>query len=65
MSTKKRRQENRPLVSYRHVEQPSKVTVDGDNVKIEFDEPQRAATSGQSVVLYDGDTVLGGGIIKT
>lgn len=52
-------------IRYRHVEQPAKVTVDGDNVKIEFDEPQRAATSGQSVVLYDGDTVLGGGIIKT
>ena len=28
-----------------------------------FDEPQRAICRGQSVVLYDGDTVLGGGII--
>lgn len=28
-----------------------------------FDEPQRAICKGQSVVLYDGDTVLGGGII--
>ena len=30
---------------------------------LEFDSPQRAITKGQSVVLYDGDYVLGGGII--
>ncbi len=29
-----------------------------------FDEPQRAITPGQTVVLYDGDTVLGGGTIS-
>ncbi len=51
-------------IRYRHVEQPATVTVNGDTVNITFTEPQRAATSGQSVVLYDGDTVLGGGIIK-
>ena len=33
------------------------------NVKITFDEPIRAITKGQSVVLYDGDVVLGGGCI--
>ncbi len=32
-------------------------------IKIEFDSPQRAVTPGQSVVLYDGDQVVGGGII--
>ncbi len=32
--------------------------------KVVFDEPQRAITPGQAVVLYDGDTVLGGGTIK-
>ncbi|MBO5360548.1 MAG: tRNA 2-thiouridine(34) synthase MnmA [Clostridia bacterium] len=30
---------------------------------VEFDEPQRAVTPGQSLVLYSGDTVVGGGII--
>ena len=40
------------------------VTVMEDgNVKVDFDEPQRAMTKGQSVVLYDGDVVLGGGTI--
>lgn len=32
-------------------------------VRVRFDEPQRAITPGQAVVLYDGDTVLGGGTI--
>lgn len=32
-------------------------------VRVEFDEPQRAIAPGQSVVLYDGDVVVGGGII--
>ena len=35
-----------------------------DEIHIEFDEPQRAITPGQSVVLYDGDIVVGGGIIR-
>ena len=34
-----------------------------DKIKIVFDEPQRAITKGQSVVMYDGDVVVGGGII--
>lgn len=33
-------------------------------VKVIFDKAQRAVTPGQSVVFYDGDTVIGGGIIK-
>ncbi len=50
-------------IRYRHSEQPATVTVDGDTVTVKFDQPQRAATCGQSLVLYDGDTVLGGGVI--
>lgn len=34
-----------------------------DSIHVEFDEPQRAITRGQSVVLYDGDVVIGGGRI--
>lgn len=33
-------------------------------VRLEFDEPERAVTPGQSVVFYDGEDVVGGGIIK-
>ena len=51
-------------IRYRHKEQPATVTVCGDVVKVVFYSPQRAITPGQSVVLYDGDTVLGGGIIN-
>lgn len=35
----------------------------GGRARVIFDTPQRAITPGQSVVLYDGDTVVGGGII--
>ena len=43
---------------------PATVTdVGGDVFHLEFDEPQRAVSPGQSAVLYDEDRVLGGGII--
>ena len=49
---------------YRQKEQWATVTqTDSDILSIEFDEPQRAITSGQAVVLYDGDIVVGGGTI--
>lgn len=49
---------------YRHPEQPCQVTIREDGtVEVLFDQPQRAITPGQAVVLYDGDTVLGGGTI--
>ena len=51
-------------VRYRHTEQWSTVTqLEQDTLKIVFDMPQRAVAKGQSVVLYDGETVVGGGII--
>ena len=51
-------------VRYRHTEQWATVTqTDTDRLHIVFDEPQRAITPGQAVVLYDGDYVIGGGTI--
>ena len=35
-----------------------------DTVRVTFDRPQRAVTPGQSVVFYDGDTVVGGAVIE-
>ena len=51
-------------IRYRHSAAAATVIrTDADSLKVIFDEPQRAITSGQSLVLYDGDTVIGGGII--
>lgn len=46
-------------------EVPATLTLlDGGRFRVDFEEPQRAISRGQSVVLYRGDTVLGGGIIE-
>lgn len=50
-----------------HKEAPALVeTIAGaaDKLQITFDEPQRAMTAGQAAVIYDGDTVIGGGTIE-
>ncbi len=50
-------------IRYSHKENNATIYKDGDYVILEFDEPQRAPTKGQSAVIYNGDIVLGGGII--
>lgn len=51
-------------VRYNQTEQDATIFFEGEGkVRIVFDEPQRAIAPGQSVVVYDGDVVIGGGII--
>ncbi len=51
-------------IRYHHPEQPCTVVQTGpDTIHVTFDEPQRAIAPGQSLVLYDGAYVLGGGVI--
>ena len=38
--------------------------MENGRVRVNFSQPQRAITAGQRVVFYDGDTVVGGGIIE-
>lgn len=50
---------------YCHKEQPAEIIIlDKNSIKIVFDEPQRAATRGQSAVVYDGEYVVCGGVIQ-
>ncbi len=51
-------------VRYNQKEQPAVLyPLENHRVKLIFDNPQRAVTSGQAVVFYDGDRLLGGGTI--
>jgi tRNA-specific 2-thiouridylase len=48
----------------RHRAAPARVRrIGAGEARIRFDEPQRAVTPGQSAVFYDGETVVGGGIV--
>lgn len=40
------------------------VHIDGDEIRLRFEEAQWAVTPGQSVVLYEGENCLGGGVIQ-
>ena len=48
---------------YRQGEQKVTVIPQGDEVKVVFDQPQRAVTAGQYAVFYDEKRCLGGGVI--
>lgn len=51
-------------IRYKHQEVKAIITpLSSGRAEVEFDKPQRAITPGQSVVFYDGDVVVGGGVI--
>ncbi|MBR2474481.1 MAG: tRNA 2-thiouridine(34) synthase MnmA [Clostridia bacterium] len=51
-------------IRYRQTEADATlIQTEADEIKVIFDEPQRAITRGQAVVFYDGETVVGGGTI--
>jgi len=53
-------------IRQQHAPAKAKVSIlENDEAEVVFDEPQMSVTSGQSVVFYDGDVVLGGGIIAS
>jgi tRNA-specific 2-thiouridylase len=50
---------------YRQADQACTLTAYSDTqARISFDQPQRAIAPGQSLVFYDGDICLGGGVIQ-
>jgi len=52
-------------VRYKDTPSPANVFVEPDgHIRIVFDQPKRAITPGQSVVFYDGDALVGGGVIE-
>jgi len=54
-------------VQVRHHAAPARAELirrDGDEIELALDEPVAAIAPGQSVVLYDGERVLGGGVIE-
>jgi len=50
-------------IRYNSKETAARAVLKNNRLEIIFDEPQSAVTPGQSVVLYDQDIVLGGGVI--
>jgi tRNA-specific 2-thiouridylase len=59
--------ERKAQAKIRSTQQPTEVILrtDGNTVNVEFEEMQKSIAIGQSVVFYDGDIVLGGGVISS
>ena len=54
-------------VQVRHHATPARaevVRIDGDEIELALDDPVAAIAPGQSLVMYDGDRVVGGGVIE-
>ena len=52
-------------IRYSQSQSPAYAEQTGDDeITLTFDTPQRAPAKGQSAVMYDGDIVIGGGIIQ-
>ena len=52
-------------VRYSQTEQPCRAFQEGEDLlRVQFETPQRAVTPGQALVLYQGNTVFGGGTIR-
>ena len=51
-------------IRYRQADQACEISVSESKVQVSFTAPQRAVTPGQSVVFYEGDICLGGGVIE-
>ena len=61
------REPMRVSVKIRHRHEPAAAVLEktaADEIRVTFDEPQRAITPGQAAVLYDQDVVVGGGWIQ-
>jgi len=53
-------------IRYRQTDQACHIrSLDGCDCEVEFERSQRAATAGQSIVFYDGEDCLGGGIVES
>jgi len=66
MSIEKLEGEMKVTAKIRYSHAPSDATIlmiDAQTLECRFAEPQRAITKGQAVVFYDGDVMVGGGVI--
>ena len=52
-------------IRYRSKDTSCRITTRSDNILVEFDTPKFAVTPGQSVVFYNNDICIGGGIIES